>query len=137
MTQRRFGTAIACIDGRMQQPMSLWLQARYGLDYVDVVSEPGPDKLLAEGEHDPIAAVRAKVSLSVVAHASTLVAVCGHHDCAANPASVEEHWMQIRAAVHQVRSWGLAADVLGLWINYLWQVEIIERSLQMPQVNPG
>lgn len=137
MTARRFGTAITCIDGRVQYPIGQWLRSRYGLDYIDVISEPGPDMLLAEGGQESIALVRAKVSLSVTAHSAQLIAICGHHDCAANPASVEEHWMQIRTAVRQVRSWGLAADVLGVWVNYRWQLEIIEAPLRTVDITSG
>ena len=137
MTKLRFGTAITCIDGRVHRPVILWLRSRYGLDYVDVVSEPGPDKLLADGWPGDIAPVRKKVGFSVEAHDSGLIAVSGHYDCAGNPASPEEHLAQIRAGVRQVRSWGLPADVIGLWVNDRWQIEVIEPPLRTPEVAPA
>lgn len=134
MTGLRFGTAITCIDGRVHRPIILWLRARYGLDYVDIVSEPGPDKLLADGWPGDIAPVRTKVGFSVKAHASGLIAVSGHYDCAGNPASAEEHWEQIREGVRQARSWGFPADVIGLWLDDRWQIEVIEPPLHTPAV---
>ncbi|WP_369522760.1 carbonic anhydrase [Guptibacillus hwajinpoensis] len=32
---KRFGTALNCIDGRTQIPVTQWLKAHYHLDYVD------------------------------------------------------------------------------------------------------
>ena len=44
-----FGTAISCIDGRVQQPVSDWLKLYCHVRWVDLVTEPGPDRLLAAG----------------------------------------------------------------------------------------
>lgn len=43
-----FCTAVNCIDGRVQLPVIRYLQERYGVLYVDVVSESGPVHSLAE-----------------------------------------------------------------------------------------
>lgn len=137
MAALRFGTAITCIDGRVQRPTILWLREHYGLDYVDVVSEPGPDKLLADGWPGDVAPVRNKVGFSITAHAAELIAVCGHHDCAGNPASRDEHWAQIREGVRLVRSWDFPADVIGLWINERWAIEIVEAPLSLAAIAPG
>ncbi len=45
----RFGLAICCIDGRIQEPVASWLKEKYLLDYVDMVTEAGADRVLAEG----------------------------------------------------------------------------------------
>ncbi len=137
MSGLRFGTAITCIDGRVHRPVILWMRSRYGLDFVDVVSEMGPDKLLADGWPGEIAPVRTKVGFSVKVHASLLIAVSGHHDCAGNPATKEEHLAQIREGVRQARSWGFAADVIGLWVNDQWQIEVIEPPLHMQPAEPS
>lgn len=134
MAGLRFGTAITCIDGRVHRPVILWMRENYGFDFVDVVSEPGPDKLLADGWPGDIAPVRTKVGFSVKAHASQLIAVSGHHDCAGNPATKEEHLAQIREGVRQARSWELPADVIGLWVNEQWQIEVIEPPLRLKPI---
>ena len=43
-----FCTAINCVDGRVQVPVINYLKKRFKVDYVNVVSEPGPSKILAE-----------------------------------------------------------------------------------------
>ncbi len=126
MDKITFGTAITCIDGRVQQPIRNWIIDRYGVDYVDIISEPGPDKLLAEGWPSDVAPVRHKVTFSVKNHHARIVAVSGHHDCAGNPATAEEHWAQIRRSVDLIRSWDLPAEVIGLWVNEHWAVEVVE-----------
>jgi hypothetical protein len=126
MAALRFGTLVTCIDGRVQRPTILWMREHYGLDFVDVISEPGPDKLMAEGWPSDVVPVRKKVAFSVQAHASRLVALCGHYDCAGNPATPEVHRQQIGEGVRLLRSWALDADVIGLWINEHWQVEVVE-----------
>jgi hypothetical protein len=120
-----FGTAISCIDGRVQQPLSDWLKLYCHVRWVDLVTEPGPDKLLAEGPAETIEAVRQKVSFSVRMHHSEVVAVSGHHDCAGNPATTEEHLVQIRRSVEVVAGWDLPVRVVGLWVNEWGWVDLV------------
>lgn len=127
--QPRFGTVVMCIDGRVQRPTTRWMQEQYGFDYVDVISEPGPDKLLADGQPGVLLPVREKILLSITAHGSPLVALCGHHGCAGNPASPEEHREQIRQGVRLLRSWDLGADIVGLWLDARWEIEVVEPPL--------
>ena len=129
VAQLTFGTLVTCIDGRVQRPTILWMREQYGLDYVDVISEPGPDKLMAEGWPNDVAPVRTKVGFSVKAHDSRLVALCGHYDCAGNPATPDEHRAQIRDGVRLLRSWSLGAEIVGLWLNQNWEVEVVEPPL--------
>ncbi len=129
VAQLTFGTLVTCIDGRVQRPTILWMREQYNLDYVDVISEPGPDKLMAEGWPGDVAPVRTKVGFSISAHASRLVALCGHYDCAGNPATPDEHRAQISAGVRLLRSWNLGADIVGLWLNDRWEVEVVEPPL--------
>jgi carbonic anhydrase len=124
MSQGRFGTAINCMDGRVQLPVIQWLKSQYHLDYVDMITEPGADRVMAEGLPDSIALVRAKVLISVNAHGSRLIAIVGHTECAGNPVSREEHLEHIQRAVQVVRGWDLpSVTVIGLWVNAQWAVE--------------
>ncbi len=127
--KNRFGTALNCIDGRTQIPVIEWLKDNYFLEYVDLITEPGIDRVLSQGEASQVEALRAKVEVSLKAHGSELVAIVGHHDCAGNPVSEEEHREQIRRAVEVIRSWRYPVQVLGLWINDQWSVEVVKVSL--------
>ena len=118
-----FGTVITCMDGRVQEPVAKWLKERLGLDFVDTITEPGVDRLMAEGSREQRDGVRAKVLISTTAHGSRVVAVVGHADCAGNPVAKEKHLEQVRQAVATVHAWGLHVRILGLWVNEQWTVE--------------
>jgi len=125
MSHGTFGTAINCMDGRVQLPVIAWMKATYQLDYVDMITEPGPDKVLAEGSAAQLAALCAKVEISVKKHGSRVIAVAGHSDCAGNPVGKEEHCQHIARALEGVRSWGYDVQVVGLWIGEDWQVQVL------------
>jgi len=120
----KFATSVNCIDGRVQNPVSDWIKRNHGVDYVDVVSEPGCDLVLS-GPSDAEPAIRAKLEISINAHKSELVFVSGHHECAANPVSREEHVEHIRRSVARIASWGLPVRVFGLWVDDSWSAELV------------
>jgi hypothetical protein len=117
-------TAITCIDGRMHAPVVGWLKARFGVDHVDLVTEPAPERELTQGWITSVD-LKAKVAISARAHGSEVVALAGHFDCARNPASREEQWEQIRRGVQAIRGWHLAPTTLGLWVSERWTVEVV------------
>lgn len=125
MAHGTFAAAINCIDGRTIRPVMNWIQINHSIDFVDMVTEPGPDKLLSEGTPAQIADVKTKVLVSVNAHGSKLICIAGHHDCAANSVSEEEHRRLIRQAAQVIAAWGLSVQVIGLWVNQWWQVEVV------------
>ncbi len=45
-----FATAINCMDGRTQEPIINYMKNKFKVDYVDMISEPGPVKALAENK---------------------------------------------------------------------------------------
>jgi carbonic anhydrase len=125
MSNATFATAINCIDGRVQCPVKHWMKENLGIEYVDMVTEPGPDEVMAEGSLMLREAIRRKVMISVNAHKSTVVAVVGHHDCAGNPLAKEDHLRQVRKGADTVRTWNVPVRVLGLWVNDKWEVEVV------------
>jgi len=125
MSKGTFATAINCMDGRVQDPVTRWMRQELGVDYVDMITEPGADRAVALGTPSQVDSIRRRVGISVEKHHSTAVAVVGHHDCAGNPVSNEAHRDQIRHAVRIIESWRFPVRVLGLWVNQLWVVEAI------------
>ncbi len=121
----KFGTAIACIDGRVQEPVATWLKAQYYLDYVDMVTEAGADLVMSSGPPDDVARLQRNVQRSVERHGSTVIALVGHYDCATNPGAKEQHLAQLAAGRHTIRLWNLSTTVLALWVNEEWQVEVV------------
>jgi carbonic anhydrase len=125
MPQHKFATAITCIDGRVQQPISDWVKLHTNVDYVDLVTEPGPDKVLSSGPSNLLEDIIRRARFSVLHHQSPVVAVTGHHDCAANDADREEHIEQILEGVRVVLAHQLGVRILGLWLNEWHSVELV------------
>jgi len=124
----KFGTAINCIDGRVQELVLEYLRKHYGVDWVDMVTEPGADKLLGEKKSNAerIRHVRKSAKISVEGHKSIIIAIVGHHDCRGNPSTRKGHFAQIRSAVKLANSWKFPIEVIGLWVNEQWIVEAVE-----------
>lgn len=123
MDHTKFSTAINCMDGRVQVPIIEWLKNEYGVLYIDMITEPGPNKILAERkDHFTIELLKKKLEISVNKHRSKLVAVVGHYDCAGNPVEKEIQIKQTLAAIETVRSWGFGIEIIGLWVNENWEV---------------
>ena len=120
MAEGKFSTSISCMDGRIQIPLSAWIKENYSADYVDTITEPGVDKIIAADSD--LQSIKAKVGISINAHKSDLVVVSGHYDCAANPVSDEEHIAQIKNAVEVISSWNTGAKVVGVWVDGSWNV---------------
>ncbi|HEX6799927.1 MAG TPA: carbonic anhydrase [Ktedonobacterales bacterium] len=128
MAEGTFGTAINCIDGRVQAPVAEWVRARFGVQYVDTVTAPGPDGVLTQGTPPAIALIRDYARVSQEAHHSGVVAIAGHFGCAGYPVPPDEHKTAIRAAAAIVASWGMPMRVIGLWVNEGGQIEVVSDS---------
>ena len=126
MAQGTFGTAINCMDGRVQQPVIDWMRFKFGLDHIDMITEPGPDKIVAANNADEIASILNRVKISVEQHGSRHIAISGHGDCAGNPVSKHEHFEHVKAAMQVIKSWNLPVNIYGVWIDEKWQVEVID-----------
>lgn len=130
MATEKFVTAINCIDGRVHIPVINWLKASFDAEFVDDITEPGADMALASGSEEVLEAIKQKVLISVNAHNSKTVAVVGHYDCAANPVSEEQHKQDVQKAVATVQSWNLPVQIIGLWVNSEWQVEVVSNGAE-------
>lgn len=137
----RFCTAINCMDGRVQIPVISYLQKRFAVDHVDVISEPGPNRILAEDSDGNAAeSIERRVRISAKHHHSVGIAVVGHHDCTGNPSSAAEQKQHTTAAVLHVRSRFPHIPVVGLWVNDRWEVtELKDDSANkfMPEKQEG
>ena len=125
MKDNQFGTAINCIDGRVQLPVLNWLKRSYSVRYVDTITEPGVDRLFSETNIDKIQQLKSKVMMSRNAHGSNIVAISGHYDCAGNPVSKSEHVKYIKKAAQVIESWKLPVRVVGVWVNENWEVDVV------------
>jgi len=116
------------MDGRVQEPVARFLKKKFRVDHVDMITEPGPDKILARNRKKPaIASIKGRVKISTQKHGSKVIAVAGHHDCAGHSVNKARHTEDIMRSVANITQWGLASTVLGLWVNRNGHVEEIVR----------
>ena len=118
-----FITSIHCMDGRVQIPISDWLKNKYSIDFVDTITEPGPNKIVADNvDSVTIASIKKRVDISVNKHSSNLIAICGHHDCAGNPVEKNIQIDQIKKAIKNINNWNFNVPIIGLWVDENWKV---------------
>jgi hypothetical protein len=117
------------MDGRTQMPANEWMKRACGVDFVDTVSEPGPDGILAERTDEVLVeSIKHRVHISCKAHNSPIVAIVAHHDCAGNPVDEETHLKQLQKAKATILAWGFPMEVIMLWIDETWTVHRIEEA---------
>lgn len=121
-----FCTAVNCMDGRTQVPVFEYLKGRFGVEYVDMITEPGPNRILAEQDnYRQVDSILQRIEISVRAHGSVGIAVVGHHDCKGNPADDQQQLEHIRAAIEYLGHRYGELPILGLWVDEHWQVSEI------------
>jgi len=127
MSAGSFATVINCMDGRTQEPARRFLRDRFAVDCVDVITEAGPCRILAEGRPTwTVDGIRARLGVSVDKHGSRGVAVVAHEDCAGNPVDRGGQLVQLAESLRLVRSWFPEVEVIGIWlapVDWVWVVE--------------
>ncbi len=113
MAAGSFGVALTCIDGRISQVVQQQLREEWGVDFVDMVTLPGPEAAVPDLPEQH--AVWDALRISVQQHGSTRVAVVAHTDCTANDVAIDTRREQVRDAVFEVRDVLPRTDVTG-WV---------------------
>ena len=124
----RFCTVINCMDGRVQLPVIKFMQKRFNAEYVDSITEAGPNLILSEGKNiDSIQGILNRLEISVKKHNSIGIGIVGHHDCAGNPTTQDNQIAQIHKAIKLLRKQYENIDIIGLWVDKNWEVhEVVE-----------
>ena len=123
MAKGKFATSVSCMDGRIQTPLTNWIKENFSVDYVDTITEPGIDKLIAD--NTDLESIKIKVGISINKHESELIVVSGHYDCAGNPVSNEEHITQIKKGIEVISSWNLGVKIVGVWVDDTWKINTV------------
>ena len=114
----RFCTAVNCMDGRVQLPVIRYLQQRFRAEYVDSITEPGPNLILATQQHEGLVrSILARVRVSIERHASRGLAVAGHYGCLGNPARQKDQARHTRQACRFLRQQFKDIEIIGLWVG--------------------
>jgi hypothetical protein len=124
----KFGAVINCMDGRIQKVVADFLRSAFDLDWLDTITEPGPERILADGlEVHVIENIKRRLGISIEKHGSGLIAIAAHEECAGNPVDKEEHLKHLRQAKTKVEQFGFATEIVLLWVPSGWNtVEVIE-----------
>jgi hypothetical protein len=114
------------MDGRTQLPVINYLQERFNAQYVDVVSEPGPNGILAkQTDQSLVESIFKRVDISLQHHHSKGIAIVGHHDCAGNPVEKPEQIANVQEAIALLKSHYSEVEIIGLWVDENWNVHEI------------
>ena len=116
-------TCLNCMDGRVQLPVLTWIKTNYPVDFVDVITEAGMDRVLAKQKD--ISEVMRSIKVSVNLNRSTRLFIVGHHDCRGNPVDEKLHRQEVADAVERLKPLWPAQEVIGLWVNERWEVELV------------
>jgi len=129
----RFCTSIHCMDGRIQLPVIAYLTVRFAAEYVDVITEPGPNRILGRQTDEALCeSILRRLHISLERHASVGAAVVGHHGCAGNPAAPRDQAADTLAAVQYLKQRFPQLPIIGLWVNERWEVsEVSEAMMQL------
>jgi carbonic anhydrase len=121
-SDKKFAGAINCMDGRVQDAVKNYMRQNYSVDYVDMVTEPGPNKILADNQDKAIIEnIKKRVEISVEHHGSKVVAVVGHFGCAGNPTEKEVQIGHLKKAEQVVKSFGFPVEIILLWVDGDWK----------------
>ena len=116
-------TCLNRMDGRVQLPVINWIKRKHRVDFVDVITEAGMDNVLSN--QDDISEVLRSIKISVNINKSTRLFVVGHFDCRGNPVEERVHRQQIGDSVTRLKTYWPGYEIIGLWVNKNWQVEVV------------
>lgn len=124
-----FATVINCMDGRIQEPVINFLKKRFQVQYIDSITEPGPNGLLAEYKNiELVESIFNRLAISVEKHHSVGIAIVGHYDCAGNPKPKETQIDHIKLAIQKVQHVYPNYEIIGLWVDDTWKVHELSFS---------
>ncbi|MFC1500533.1 carbonic anhydrase [Candidatus Zixiibacteriota bacterium] len=124
-----FSTAVNCMDGRVQKPVFQFMKYRFATKYVDMITEPGPARILAEQMAiGQVESILARIDISVEKHDSKGIAVVSHFDCAGNPADEDQKHEHLAAAVEFLQERYPGLDVIALYVDHRWEVKEIKTN---------
>jgi len=112
------------MDGRTQLPVISYMQRRFQCVFVDMITEPGPNRILAEqSETAAMNALDRRIRVSLDRHDSRAIAIVGHEDCGGNPIAKEPQLTQLAAARTYLQEMYPEAEVIALWVDLNGSVE--------------
>lgn len=132
-----FFTRIGCMDGRVQVPLRIYGQRKFGAMYPDTITEAGKVGILANGSTDVfLTELKKEIDISLNIHHSRGILVYGHAECAGNPVDDDKHKDDIRKSVDLIKTLvNASVPVVGVFVKrnaqdpMKWEVEEIPQTV--------
>lgn len=119
-----FATAVGCMDGRVQDPIAKFARKKWGVKYVDAITEAGFVKHFAKQHeahpHTPHIRETTKIKIvdvSVIKHHSKGIIVHGHQECAGNPVPDEKQKKDILEAASVIMELEHDVEVIPVFVK--------------------
>lgn len=128
MSNQGFGTAVNCMDGRVQEAVSSWMRERYQVQWIDTITEAGPVAALARGDESILAGIRFRADISIQAHESVGMCVAGHEGCAGMPPNLthDDEIAITLSAAKVLRKCYPQLPVAALWVGLDGSVTVLD-----------
>lgn len=139
-----YATAVNCMDGKVQGAVRKYLKQRYGVKYVDKITDKGPVRRLAQKINREdlrqvywMIELTEKLETSLKNHGSRVIAVAAHEHCAGNPTTRKRQIRQLRVARKRLAKlvaalrFDFKVEIIMLWIGKNWMPH--EISSQKPR----
>lgn len=126
-----FFTAVGCMDGRAQEPVSKFGQKKFGAKFADTITEAGLVGQLANNPQQSLLdSIRQNLLISLEKHHSKGIIVHGHQECAGNPVSDQRHKKDVQKSVDMIKSLvNFSVSVVGVFVKRspkdpdIWEAE--------------
>lgn len=117
---KTFATAVGCMDGRGQTPIAEFAKDRWGVDYVDTITDAGIVKHIAHTHNNEyLANIGTKIiDVSVGKHHSKGIVVWGHSECAGHPVEDEHQKSDVIKAAQRIRDMECGVEVVPVFVRY-------------------
>lgn len=117
---------ICCMDGRVQLPVIEYLKDRFGVAFIDNITDAGPAGILARAAGSESGKlIFHLVDLSIQNHATTQLAIVAHNDCAGNPVADDEQLHQLEQCRLILTQRYPELEVVVLWLDGSFEVHEI------------
>lgn len=122
-----YGTVINCIDGEVQIPAIEFLKHTWKVQWVDVITEAAPEKILSEGtDAKSIAHLLDNLKASFANQAEKRVAVAAHAGCTSNGIDEVEKKEMLRKSIGYLNQQIPGIQAVGIWIDSIGHPTSVE-----------
>lgn len=133
-----FCTSVGCMDGRSECAVAKWGREKFGVQYIDAITEAGTVGLLiGENVDQLLESVQKKVLISIEKHRSKGIIVSGHQECAGNSVPDNVQKDEVRKVVSMFQDlFNFSLPILGVFVKRSekdpsqWVVEEVPQTMK-------